>query len=138
MTTEPPKTPFRGVWLLAIILILPSLILTGVFYVMISRRQPQFGEALNWASAKALGFGIGVLFHIACWIAGTFSKDLQIVKNRMKELVSDITVSVRSAFTWYWEDMKSYGVGFLIEILIIILNALVFFDAASDFAALYW
>ncbi len=125
------SSPCRGMWVKLIVLIMPPLVLVGIFYGAISRWQPWYSFNLNWASAKTLGCGLGVLFHLSCWVAGAFKQDFRAVKNRVKEFFANISVSPGLAFKWYWREVKSYGVAFWIEIFVMAVNLAVFFDSLS-------
>lgn len=130
------KAPYQELWIFIPILILPSLFITGLLYWVISMRQPQFGQDVNWATAKVFGCGAGVLFHLSCWLAGVFEDDLRAVKTRMKEFFANIVVSARLAFSCYWEDVKTLGLDFWIDFAVIALNAGVFIDALLDYLTL--
>ncbi len=120
-----------------IVMALPSLVLTGLFYLVIDQSQPQYGQELNWASAKIFGCGLGIIFHASCWLTGAFTEDFRAVKNRVKEFFANIVVSVSLAFTCYWEDVKAFGVAFWIDFAVVALNIGIFLDAVKDFLALY-
>ena len=129
---EQKKTPYKGHVVAYIAMLFVPLVFTSIFYIAIMDFQPQYTQELNWASAKTAGCGIGVLYHFSCWITGAFSDDFQIVKNRLKEFFSDFSVSPKLAFTWYWEDIKTNGVAYWFDMIIIIINASVFVDALLD------
>ncbi len=136
MVITPKKSPYRGLWIFLIVMVLPSLVLTALFYWAISQWQPRYGAELNWATAKIFGCGCGILFHFACWLAGVFKEDLQAVKNRLKEFFANIVVSASLAFSCYWEDVKALGLAFWIDFAVIALNAGIFLDAILDYIAL--
>jgi hypothetical protein len=133
MGLKSKKTPYQGMWVFAPMMLLPSIVITGVLYVVIAKQQPQFTQELNWASAKIFGFACGILFHIACWLTGAFSEDFQAVKKRLKEFGENIVVSPSLAFTCYWDDVKTLGLAFWIDVALVLLNAGIFVDAVLDF-----
>ncbi len=117
-------------------MILPSVIITWILYGVIFSLQPQYGEELNWATAKIFGCGSGILFHASCWLMGVFREDYLAMKTRLKELFANIVVSARMAFSLYWDDVKNLGLAFWIDFAIVALNAGVFVDALLDYLAL--
>jgi len=117
-------------------MLLPSPLVTWTIYSLISQFQPQYTNELNFASAKVVGFGVGSIIHLCCWITGTFSQHIAVVKARFKELFADVTISVRLAMTWYWKDIKTNGVAFWIDFAVIVFNFWVFADALLDFLTL--
>ncbi|MGM9631495.1 MAG: hypothetical protein ACI3XL_00180 [Eubacteriales bacterium] len=126
---EQNKTPYRGHFVAYIAMVFVPLVFTWIFYVSIMTFQSQYSREFNWASAKTAGCGIGVLYHLSCLITGAFSHDFKIVKNRLKEFFSDLFVSAKLAFEWYFEDIKTNGLAFWLDMLVIIINASVFVDA---------
>lgn len=130
------KTPYEGLWIFLLMMILPSLCITVVLYLAIAKWQPQYGRELNWAAAKVFGCGSGILFHFSCWLTGTFSTDFLAVKARVKEFFANIVVSARLAFSCYLEDLKTLGLCFWIDVAVIALNAGVFIDALLDYLTL--
>lgn len=123
-------------WIFLLMMVLPSVCITWILYLVISKWQPQFGQEMNWAAAKIFGCGCGILFHFSCWLMGVFTEDFQAVKERVKEFFANIVVSARLAFSCYWEDVKTLGLAYWIDLAVIALNAGVFVDAIFDYLAL--
>ena len=136
MSLKSKKTPYEGLWVFLPVMVLPSAAITAILYAVISKWQPQYGWELNWASAKALGCGAGFLFHICCWLKGALTEDFQAVKYRVKEFFANIVVSARLAFSCYWDDVKSLGLGFWIDFAVIALNAWICVDGILDYLVL--
>jgi len=136
MGIKSKKTPYEGLWIFLPMMVLPSICITVLLYLVIAKWQPQFGFALNWATAKAIGCGCGILFHFSCWLMGVFAEDFRAVKNRLKEFFVNIVVSARLAFSCYWEDVKTLGLCFWIDFALVALNAGVFVDAILDYLTL--
>ena len=130
------KTPYQGLWIFLPMMILPSVVITYILFLVINRWQPQFSQELNWASARMFGCGCGILFHFSCWLTGVFKEDFEAVKIRLKEFGDNIVVSAKLAFSCYWEDVKSLGLAFWIDLAVVALNAAVFVDAILDFLEL--
>ncbi len=133
MVISPKKSPYHGIWIFVPMLILPSVLLTLLFYAVISGSQVQFGNELNWASAKIFGCGLGALFHLSCMIVGAFSEDYKAVKTRVKEFFSYIFILPKVAFAGYWDDLKTLGVAFWIDFAIVAGNFAIFADALMTF-----
>lgn len=136
MGIKSKKTPYQGLWIFLPVMVLPSVFITALLYFVIARWQPQFGFELNWATARAIGCGSGVLFHFSCWITGVFREDFEAVRKRLKEFFANIVVSVRLAFFCYWEDVKNLGLCLWIDLAVITLNAGVCIDGILDFLTL--
>ena len=130
------KTPYQGLWAVLPIMVLPSVVLTWIFYLVITNSQSHLPQEVNWASAKIFGCGCGILFHFSCWLTGAFAEDSRAVKKRIKEFFANIVVSVSLAFSCYWEDVKTLGLALWIDLAIIGLNAGVFADAVMDYLVL--
>lgn len=130
------KTPYQGLWIFVPIMFLPSVVITLLLYFVINRWQPQYGVELNWAAAKIFGCGSGILFHMGCWIAGAFKEDFMAVKTRLKEFCANIVVSFKLAFSCYWEDVKTLGLAYWIDVAIIFLNIGIFVEAILDYIAI--
>ncbi len=136
MGLKTTKTPYQAMWAFIPMMCLPSVVITALLYWVIARWQPQFGYELNWATAKIFGCGCGVLFHFGCWLMGAFTDDFKAVKTRWKEFGANLMVSFRFAVSWYWEDVKTLGLAFWIDVGLIVLNAGIFVDAILDFVAI--
>ena len=136
MGLKSKKTPYEGIWIFLPMLVLPSVIITALLYFVISRWQSQYVAELNFATAKIFGCGSGILFHFGCWLMGAFKDDFRAVKTRLKEFFANIAVSFRLAFSCYWEDVKTLGLAFWIDVAIVALNAGVFVDAVLDYIAI--
>ena len=118
------ESPYKGVPIICLVLIGVPLVFYGIVRVIIFKFQPQFGEELNQATAVAFGFGVGVLFHLACIIAGLMLEPLVAVITRVREFFSNLPISASLAFTVYFKDLKDGGVVFWIYLLIFAANAL--------------
>ncbi len=129
-------SPYRGQIATMITLAAPSLLFTFIFYGAISLWQGRFGVALNLASAKALGCLIGVLFHMCCFLMGAFKPHSDIVKERVKEFISDLSISPKLAFSWYWKDIKTNGIAYWLDISVVAANLLICIDGVRDFIAI--
>ena len=133
MGLKSKETPYQGLWIFIPMMVLPSVALTWIFYLVIARWQPQYSVELNFASAKIFGCGCGMLFHFSCWLMGVFTEDFQAVKKRLKEFFENVVVSLSLAFTCYWEDVKTLGLAYWIDVALVGLNIGVFADAVLDF-----
>ncbi len=130
------KSPYRGVIPTAIILCLPSILLIWLFHAVLTKYQPHFSAELNLAAVKFFGCGVGVLFHLSCLIAGAFKESFQVVKERIKEFFSNLSVSTSLAFKWYFDDLKTEGVVFWIYFAIVATNFGITISALFDFFSL--
>ena len=136
MGIKTKKSPYQGLWIFLPMMVLPSVVITALLYFVIAKWQGRFGFEMNWATAKIFGCGCGMMFHFSCYLMGVFSEDYMAVKLRLKEFRENIVVSVKLAFSCYWEDVKSLGLAFWIDMAVVALNAGVFLDALLDYMAL--
>ncbi len=130
------RSPYNGILISILFMCLPSILCTWLFFEAIDIFQPQFGHDLNWASAKVLGCGIGVLFHLGCLLKGDFTKEFSVVINRLKEFFSYLFISPSLAFRFYFDDIKENGVVFWIYFVITFTNTYIFVTAIQDVIAL--
>ncbi len=130
------KTPYEGMWIFIPVLILPSVVFTVIFYSVISHLQPQYSTELNLASAKILGCGIGILFHISCWLTNVFTEDFLAVKERLREFSENIAVSLSLALKCYIEDVRTLGLAFWIDLAVVAGNIWIFADALLTYLSL--
>ena len=70
-------------------------------------------------SSLAFGFGVGFLFQFSCVIAGLFKGTLKVVLKRLKEFFSNLSISVKFAYKYYFENIKEEGIVFWIFFTII-------------------
>ena len=136
MGIKTKKTPYQGLWVFLPLMVLPSVVLTWLFWHVISMWQPQFGNELNWAAAKIFGCGCGIAYHIICWLTDVFTEDYLAMKSRMAELSENLKVSFKLALSCYWEDVKSLGLAIWIDYAVIGLNAGIFLDAVFDYLSI--
>ena len=78
-------------------------------------KYDNFSKELNDASARFLGFGIGSLFHITCFVVGVFKNSFLVVKKRIIDFKDNLPISFKFAVKCYLEDMKNDGIAFLVE-----------------------
>ena len=136
MFFKPKKSPYQGLWAFILFMLLPSVVMTAICYFVIMKWQPQFGRDLNYASAKVVGFGLGICFHFSCILVGAFKEDFEAVKTRLKEFSTNLSVSLKFALKWYWDDVKTLGLALYIDLALLGINIYVFADALQDYFAL--
>ena len=124
-------SPYHGVWAQLLVLILVPLGFFALVHVGFSFYQPHYGK-LNLLSAKAIGCGLGVLFHLSCAIVGVFTPGWRAVKYRIREFFENLVIGLGYSIESYWEDMKSDGVVFLLQMPIVGLNLYIAVDALLE------
>ena len=129
------QSPYRGIWMILFLLIFVPACLFGLIYVALNHYQGHYG-ALNLASAKAIGCGLGCLFHLGCAVAGAFTPGWKALTYRIREFFESLIVSPAFAFESYWADMKNDGVVLLLELPIVIVNFCLALDGLMDALAL--
>ncbi len=131
------RSPYYGVPVSCVALIVVPLILYWVVRMVIFKFQTQFSYELNAATARAMGFGVGALFHIACILAGAMTEPLRAVLSRLKEFFSNLTISFKLACSCYVHDLRDLGVVFWIYAAIMGTNLYLCIDGFRDFLELY-
>lgn len=124
-------SPYHGFAVTLISLIIVPAAFCWLIYLLQSEYL-HTSEALNVASAKALGCGCGVIFHLMCVISGSLRPGWWAVKYRMREFLENLIVGVGYAFESYWEDIRTYGVTFLISFAVMAANFIIALDGLVD------
>jgi len=114
-------SPYHGVWAVVLMLSIVPIALTWVIGLVLAVYQPHM-SALNTASARFVGCGLGSIFHLACIIGGLLRDSFHTLCFRISEFFANLACSVSFAFQSYWDDMKQDGVVFDIYLLIILLT----------------
>ncbi len=130
---NPRKSPYHGQFISIIILVLPPLALVALFYGAFKLCDYQPNDELNWISSKMFGCGLGILFHLSCWLMSAFKQDILVVKERLKDFFGDLFISPKSAFKWYFYNIKENGISFWIDLGFMLANAWIFVDSIFEY-----
>ena len=122
------KKPYNGMGIICIILTVLPVAIFILFYNVIMRWQPNQPYELNLASAKALGFGVGLMLQACFALSGAFQESKQAVKDRMSEFRDNASLSLGFAIKNYLKDMKEYGIAYLVYMVLIIVTAILTID----------
>ena len=112
------QSPYHGVIQTCLLLISVPLILFLIIYLIFDKYQ-NLPQTTNLYGAMGIGFGVGVLFHISCVIAGLFKGLFAIVVRRFAEFFDNLSISFKFAIKLYYEDLKENGMVFWIYFIII-------------------
>lgn len=112
-------SPYHGVWAVVLMLSIVPIALSWLIGIVLAVYQPQM-PALNAASARCVGCGLGTVFHLACIIGGLLRESFRTLCFRISEFFANLACSASFAFQSYWDDMKQDGVVFDIYLLIIL------------------
>lgn len=123
------KSPYHGVAIACFLMILVPVVMYLIMRTLLFELQPASGRELNEASARVLGLGIGVLFHLGCIIGGVLKDSFKIVVNRVKEFFDNLKFSFKLAWKCYIEQLRDGGIAFWIMLGIMVTNFCVFFSA---------
>lgn len=129
------QSPYRGMWVVLLLLIVPPI----VFYALVSgvmEKYSHYSDALDSASARAFGCGVGTLFHLSCIISGVLTPGWRALKYRIGEFFENLVGGLGFALSSYWDDMRTDGVTFIIYMPIIVVNAVIAVDGILDAIAL--
>lgn len=122
------KNPNNGMAVICIILTVLPVAIFILFYNVIMKLQPKQPYELNLASAKVLGFGVGLMLQACFALSGAFQESKQAVKDRMSEFRDNVSLSLGFAIKNYLKDMKEYGIAYLIYMVLIIVTAILTID----------
>ncbi len=132
------QSPYHGIFVTCLVLIAVPI----VFYLLVRGAiftyQTQFSDEMNNAASRFFGFGLGMLFHISCLIAGILAKPFSAVVFRVKEFFSDLKISPKIAFACYWYNVKERGVAFWILFAVIIVNFCLFLSGLVPCLEIYF
>ncbi|MBR6667499.1 MAG: hypothetical protein IKL25_03965 [Clostridia bacterium] len=131
MSSEKHQPPYRGFWAVLLTLILVPLVLFAIVNRLMNEYS-RFSDALNLASSKVFGFGMGFLFHMMCLVSGSFRPGWNALKYRISEFFLNIPVGLGYAIQTYFEDIRDDGMTFTICLLVIAANLAVTVDALLD------
>lgn len=115
------QSPYRGCWVILLFLILVPAGLYALVNAVLMEYSP-YSDALDAATAKALGCGFGFLFHVICMLSGVLTAGWEAVKYRLGEFAENLIVGFRYAVASYWEDICTDGVTFIMYFSIILVN----------------
>ena len=125
------QSPYRGFLVIMALLILPPVLCWGLVNSLLEEFST-WSEALDAATAKALGCGLGFLFHMICILCGALTDGWQALKYRIGEFIENLTIGVGYAFSSYWDDIRSDGVTFLLYGSVILANTILMADGLLD------
>ena len=129
------QSPYRGFFIIMLLLILPPIICWGLVDSLLDKFST-WPDALDDATARALGCGLGFLFHTICILCGVLTDGWQALKYRIGEFFENLIVGVGYAFRTYWEDMQSDGVTFIIYGSVNLINTFLTLDGVMDCIAI--
>lgn len=110
------KSPYHGAFLSLFLLITVPLVFVIVLSLVLTGFRGS-SKNINLMSARAIGFGLGTLFHLGCITCGMFGDSFKVVIKRIIGFFSDLRVSIGTAFHGYLWSIKHHGVTFWIYLL---------------------
>ncbi|MBQ2915040.1 MAG: hypothetical protein IJE50_05940 [Clostridia bacterium] len=125
------KSPYHGVPLAAFLMIVVPVSVYILMRVLLSKYQPSEPAELNEASARTLGFGIGLAFDLSLMIAGTLKESFLVVVKRVVGFFQDLKFSFKIAWNCYVENIREFGVAFWILFGLIIVHFCLFWSGLS-------
>ena len=123
------KNPYSGCLITMLFLTIVPVLSYWLCSAIVFKYQIMVSHEKNIQVALFFGCGIGLLFHLSCFLVGVFKDSLSIVKERMVEFKDNVCLSFWFAVKTYLLDMKSGGFAFLIYSIPMIINALLFVNA---------
>ena len=125
------KSPYHGVPLTAFFMILVPIAAYIFMRIVVFKYQAWEQEEINEATAKTLGFGIGLLFHMSLVIAGILKESFLVVVRRVVGFFQDLKFSFKIAWNCYVENIREFGVAFWILFGLIIVHFCLFWSGLS-------
>ncbi|MBQ8624037.1 MAG: hypothetical protein IJ424_06685 [Oscillospiraceae bacterium] len=125
------KSPYHGFWAILFAIVFMTLFINVIVFTILLNLGGKDTE-LNLASAKAIGFGLSVVFYVILFISGVFDYSMSIVGQRISEFFSNLQISFGFAVKNYFWDIKHNGVAFLIYFIFMLTGTLVFIDGLRD------
>lgn len=112
MDDQKRTSPYRGCWMVLLLLIGVPLLLYGILSIALAYYYPH-SMRLNQATARCLGCGLGSLYHMGCIISGLLREPFHAICYRVKEFFANLSCGLPFALRCYWDDMKHDGLLFL-------------------------
>ncbi len=122
------KSPYHGIWLAMTLMILVPIVFYLIIRWLVFTYQWKFSAEINEATAKTFGFGLGIVFHMACIIGGVLKEPFQAVTFRIKEFFSDLQFSFKFALRSYWHNIREGGVAFWLLFVVMAGNFALFLN----------
>ena len=132
------KSPYHGVPLTAFLMILVPIAAYIFMRILVFKYQAWEQEEINEATAKTLGFGIGLLFHLSLVIAGILKESFLVVVRRVVGFFQDLKFSFKIAWNCYVENIREFGAAFWILFGLMVANVCLFASGLSDVIQYYW
>ena len=123
------KSPYHGVGLACFFMIAIPVVMYIIIRSLLFELQPTMGKEVNEMSARVLGLGIGVVFHLGCIIAGVLKDSFKIVVNRVVDFFDNLKFSFKLAWKCYVDQLRDGGIAFWIMFGIMVVNFCVFCSA---------
>lgn len=132
------KSPYKGVGVVCILLVLVPLAVYFIIYGAINNFQAnKYLDAHNILTSKIFATLIGFLFHISCFVAGVFKDARAAVVERRKEFRENLFLSLGFAISSYFYDMRKNGIVYLIYSVIILANVILLLHSLYTYMNLY-
>ena len=131
------ESPYRGLWVILLVLAVVPVVFYLCLLGPLLTWQTRFSREMNEASARVFGFGLGIVFHLSCWVGGSFRHAIDAVKKRVVDFFENVRVSLGFALECYLDDMKNDGVALLLMLIPVVACVAVFCGGLSDFWALW-
>lgn len=122
------KSPYHGVPVVCFFMIAVPITLYFIFKGIFFNSQTMHSDQLNEATARTVGFGIGVLFHLSLIVCGVLHESFLAVVNRVAEFFDNWKISFKFACSCYGDQIREGGVAFWILFGVMVANFFVFWS----------
>ena len=107
------------------------------FFTIVMREYTKYSEELIHCQALALTGVIMIVFVGILILLEVFKEPVRIGINRLKEFFSSARSGLwRTAFHYYWEDIKENGINLLLYLVFVVNNVLMVVEGVRQFIQL--
>ena len=123
---ERNRSPYRGILVSCLVLIIVPLLLFNAVYTSIVKFDKTMTDDMRMYSSMMFGFGAGTCFNISCVLIGVLKADFKVVVKRIGNFFSNLFISPKIAFMCYKSELKEHGAAFWIYFLIMAIYVVLF------------
>lgn len=129
------KSKTKGTFIVVIAMIIVPLLIYWVVDWAIGLHA-QHSVYLNDATSRALGFGLGTVFHLSLIVTGVLKDAFNVVKERVIEFFENLVVSLWFAIKCYWESIFTDGISLWLYLAVMVACAWLSYDGFRDALAI--
>ena len=117
--TNNQKNSLKNDYIAGFIVILLSIFFVWFVYFVV-KIFASYSETVCWNYGFSIGGTLAIGFQIIFLMSGGWEKPINIVVERWKDFFSDLSISIKFAFSSLFENYKSQGIVLLFYIFIML------------------